>query len=278
MRELIPAFQRIYRGYPDGDPFKAQPHPPSIPFVGTRYAPGRSMLIYGIAPGLGDNGEGGQLPFDPEHAWNRYRWIFDHPPQNGRFFPAVDIGSVTDGGLLAAGFFVAEQLGLPTDEIPRDFLETIAVASWCKFAEESIPRDDCIAEARKCEPSFPFVKTELEILQPAIVLYPRLLPRGFCRAMRRLLPTTLFVPVSPFQPRVINPELAVTALQSRGQVLRAAYRGEPLGKWVNQLTPGQKTREQSWRFIAHVESELETARAQPAPRWWYRLMRWLRAS
>lgn len=277
MQEMIPAFQRIYRGYPDGDPFQAQPHPPSIPFVGARYTPGRSMLLYGSAPDLGGNGDAKQPPFDSEHVWDRHRWVFDHKPQNGRFFPAVDVGSVEDGGLLAAGFLVAERLGLPRDEIPRQFLETIAVASWCKFTEESIPRDDYIAEARKCEPSFPFVQTELEILKPAIVLYPRSLPEGFREAMQRLLPKTLFVPVSRFQPRVITPELTVNALQLRAQVLRAMYCGEPLGKWVNQLTPGQKTREQAWRYIAHVESELEVARAKPPQRWWSRISRWLRA-
>lgn len=277
-QELVPAFQRIYQGYPDGDPFQARPHPPSIPFVGARYAPGRGMLLYGSAPDLRGNGDAAQPQFDPEHVWDRNRWIFDHKPQNGRFFPAIDVGAVADGGLLAAGFLVAERLGLPRDEIPREFLETIAVASWCKFTEESIPRDDYIAEARKCEPSFPFVQAELQILKPAIVLYPRLLPASFGEAMQRLLPKTLFLPVSRFHPRVITPELAVDALQSRAHVLRAAYRGEPLGKWVNQLTPGQKTREQAWRFMAQVESELEGAQAKPPSRWWSRITRWLRAS
>jgi hypothetical protein len=85
----------------------------------------------------------------------------------------VGIAPVNNGGLLAAGLFVAARLGLPAPARPRAFLETVAVSNRCKFIVRSRTNRDYIADVPKLTCSLPYVIGELGVLHPAAVLIPQ---------------------------------------------------------------------------------------------------------
>lgn len=130
-KALIQRFKDTYTG----PPAWAWQFNPPIPLIGKDYKPGEGLLIYASTENLAYlNKEGTPPRFGNEDAWNRYRVVYEQEGRDSKnFFPNIGIQPVTDGGLFAAGLFVAGQCGLPQHSEPRSFLETIAVTNWCKF-------------------------------------------------------------------------------------------------------------------------------------------------
>ena len=128
-------FEKIHNNKP---PEWAWPCKPSIPFVGNNYKPGEGLLIFASAENLSwFNNKQNPLHqfFTEENVWNRYRVQYEESDRHFKnFFPVVGIQPATNGGLFAAGLFVANKYKLQRRAKPRSFLETIAVTNWCKFS------------------------------------------------------------------------------------------------------------------------------------------------
>ncbi len=250
---LIDRFKATFDGKPDW----ARPFFPSVPFVGQHYRHGSGILIYASA----ENFRRKIIESPPDwltndDAWNRYRVQYETLGRASTdFFPWVGIQPVTDGGLLAAALFVAEQLGqeLPTE--PRSLLEHISVSNWCKFTIH-VPGEnkDYIGNIKRSIPSLPYVVGELAVLQPAVVLLPgKAWKRDLFRAaMRGASPSTRFIPVPQFNGTVVSTLLG--RFDSPAQELHRRYAGKPLGKWMGRLR--RVNGEHAWRYIALLDEAL----------------------
>ena len=174
--ELIQRFKDTLNSTP---PEWAWPFKPSIPFIGENYRPGKGLLISASAENLSwlNNKPTPQF-FTDEDGWNRYRVQYEMSGRHSKdFFPYVGIQPANDGGLFAAGLFATVKYTLQQEENPRSFLETIAVTNWCKFSIQAKTNKDYIGNAEKLAISLPFVKKELALLQPKIVLLPKVAPQ-----------------------------------------------------------------------------------------------------
>lgn len=245
-----------FRATFDDVPGWAWPFSPPVPLVGERYRPGRGLLIYASAENLSWLHDKPTPPrFTTDDAWNRYRVSYEQAGRDsGAFFPDVGIAPVNNGGLLAAGLFVAGRLGLPAPARPRAFLETVAVSNWCKFIVRSRTNRDYIADVPKLTCSPPYVVSELCVLRPAAVLIPQAVWRHpiLRAAMRGASPWTTFLPVPQFNAQVVNIHLAKH--DRAAQALRRRLAGTPLAEWMAHL---RTLREQhAWRYLAMLDAML----------------------
>ena len=256
-QRLIRRFRAAFTKPPDW----AWQFPPPVPFVGSRYKPGRGLLVYASAENLSWlNGIETPWYFGEPDAWNRYRVQHDADVRNSkdRYFPDVGIQPATDGGLFAAALFVADQVGLPPTANPRTFLERIAVSNWCKFTIKSADNRDYIGHLGKLTDSLQYVVAELVELRPAVVLLPQQVWRRpvLRAAMRGASPWTRFLPVHQFNATVVNTHLQQYA--ARAGRLRQARAGTLLAKWMAKLVGFRE--ENAWRYIAFLDGVLR----QPA--------------
>lgn len=234
----------------------AWPFHPPIPLVGRNYEPDKGLLIYASAENLSWlNKETTPSRLVTDEAWNRYRVQYEKDGRHSEaFFPDVGIQPVTDGGLFAAGLFVAEQVGLPFRRTPRAFLETIAVTNWCKFSIRSANNQDYIADVKKLTASLPFVVGELALLRPAIVLIPKSVWRHpiLQAAMRGAAPRSRFLPIPQFNSTVVNCHLVEH--DKAATRLRRRLIDTPLHLWMDQLE--RMNRDNAWRYIAMLDELL----------------------
>jgi len=250
--DLIQRFKATFTGVPEW----AWPFKPSIPLVGENYTPGKGLLIYASAENLSWlNNETPPPFFTNEDVWNRYRVCYE---ENGRnsddFFPNVGIQPVNDGGLFAAGLFTSQKMGLPTQETPRSFLETIVVSNWCKFSVQSTRNKDHISHTKKLADSLPYVIGELALLQPAVVLIPKpvWIHTIFQAAMRGASPRSKFLPVPQFNANVVNCHLSeYSHLVNQLQTEKA---NTSLALWMEKLERVNRDITWRWRYIAMLSS------------------------
>ncbi|HOE12054.1 MAG TPA: hypothetical protein PLQ35_15175 [bacterium] len=262
---LIADLLKRFRVLHTEPPKWAWPFEPSIPFIGERYQPGRSLLIYASAENFSKmNREQPPEWFKTDDVWNRYRAAYEAEGRNTHdFFPAVGIAPVNDGGLLAAGLFLAEKLGLPARKNPRAFLETLAVSNWCKFTiRDPGGNRDYISDVKKLTESLPFVVAELAALQPAIVLIPKAVWHKpiLSASMRGASPFTRFIPAPQCNPRVVYIHLAKHDHAAR--VLQQRVQGTTLAEWMQNLVGFNENK--AWRYIAMLDGLLKNER------WGYR--------
>jgi len=251
---LIQRFKDTLSGLPKW----AWPFNPPTPLVGKNYKPGKGLLIYASAENLSWLNEKPPPPrFSGNKAWNRYRVVYEQDGRNSSdFFPDVGIQPVSDGGLFAAGLFVADKYGLPQRAKPRTFLETIAVTNWCKFSIKSGTNRDYIHDVKKLTASLPFVVGELALLQPAVVLIPKPVWRHpiLQAAMRGTSPQTRFLPVPQFNATVINTHMR--KYDRAGKQLKKQLAGTPLAHWMENLR--RINRDNAWRFIGMLDELMST--------------------
>ncbi len=265
--ELVDNLVHDFRCLPNKPPDWAWEFAPSIPFVGQQYEPGNGLLIYASAENFSwmDSKEAPER-FNTDAAWNRYRAAYEEEGRNSEeFFPSVGIQPVTDGGLLAAGLFVAGRVGLPSDAIPRTFLETLAVSNWCKFTIDGKKLDekngkknwDYISNVKKLKPSLSFVFAELTALRPRIALIPKAVWNKpiLSAAMHDASPDTLFLPVFQFNTTVVN--IHLTQFKAKAEDLRTEHKGTPLAEWMENLVGFNITN--AWRYIAKLDELLDGA-------------------
>jgi len=245
-KALIQRFKDTFTGTPEW----AWPFKPPIPLVGKNYKPGKGLLIYASAENLSWlTNTPAPKRFRSEDAWNRYRVVYEQSDRNSRdFFPDVGIQPMTDGGLFAAGLFVAEKYRLPQRAKPRSFLEKITVTNWCKFSVRAGTNRDYISDIRKLTVSLPFVVGEIALLQPAVVLIPKPVWKHpiLQAAMRGASPQSLFLPVPQFNANVVNCHLG--KYDRAGRRLKKQLTGTPLACWMENLRRINK--DNAWRYIA----------------------------
>lgn len=251
-KALIQRFKDTFTGVPEW----AWPFEPPIPLVGKNYRPGKGLLIYASAENLAWFSKVSPPErFRTEAAWNRYRVQYERSGRNSKdFFPDVGIQPMTDGGLFAAGLFIAEKYGLQQRAKPRTFLETIAVTNWCKFSVRSGTNRDYIRDVKKLTASLPFIVGELALLQPAVVLIPKAVWSHpiLQAAMKGASPQSLFLHAPQFNANVVNCHLG--KYDGAARRLQKQLTGTPLGRWMESLR--RINRDNAWRYIAMLSDSL----------------------
>ena len=161
---------------------------------------------------------------------------------------------VNNGALLTAARYVAERLSLSTRDTTRDFLETLAVTNWCKFSIRSPKNADYIGDGDKLAASLPYVLTELETLQPSVVIIPKGVWKRphLSAAMRRAIPNARILPVYQFNATVVNCHLFKYDKSARE--LQQRMSGKPLAEWMRNLVGFNK--DNAWRYLAFISSIL----------------------
>lgn len=166
----------------------------TIPFVGRDYfLQSKRILVYASAENLStydqkhlDHWEGSWLDDDTK-AENRHRKCFDEFNLDD-FFPHVHIAPMNNGCLATAVYYLTYKLGLVGDVYPREFYETIAIANYGKYSIETEQQhaerlnvtDKSLAKSNidyasnlsLLESSHPFIKADIELLHPDIIILP----------------------------------------------------------------------------------------------------------
>ena len=143
---------------------------PTIPFIGKNYlAQKTKILLYASAENL--VGYNGYLD-DDSYAINRHRSWFD--AKNYDFFPKVHLKPIEDGSLVIVLRYICEKLGIEMPDTPKEFLESISFANFGKFSIQ--PKNgkktniDYPKDKQKMDCSMPYVKIDLELLRPDIII------------------------------------------------------------------------------------------------------------
>ncbi len=249
--ELVKRFKTIYTQTPKW----AWPFKPSIPLIGEKYKTGKGLLIYASAENLSWLNEHERpARFLGGKAWNRYRACYEEQGKGSdNFFPDVGIQPATDGGLFAAGLFIAQKTGLPTRSKPRPFLETIAVTNWCKFSLKRKTNLDYVANLRKLTESLAYVITELAVLQPKVALLPKSIWRHAVlrAALIGASPATRFIPAMQFNAQVVNMHLE--QYDRMAGRLKRKLTETPLARWMERLS--RINCRNAWRYLAMLPSQ-----------------------
>jgi len=268
--QLLPQFQGLFARAGGQPPCWARRLddgsliPPVLPLVGRRYTCERGLLVYASAENLSwmrrkaSPGSPRWASFhSPERAWVRYRDQYENPclqDDDPESFPDVGIQPVSDGGLFCAALMLWTHLGYPQPESPRDLLEQIAVTNWGKFVVDSPNNKDYAGSPDKLCESLPYVKKELAVLRPRMVLLPKVVGEQppLLKAMCEASPDTRFVRALQFNATVVNTHLA--RLDGEGQLVRSRYAGSLLASWVQRIR--RINQANAWRYLAHLEKAL----------------------
>jgi len=182
---------------------------PSIPFVGKHYTE-TSLLLYASAENLAQYcKQSNPLPHldNDSIAINRHRYCFENYSQ-GRFFPHLHLGPVNNGSLVViTAYLMMHLLGLEFNN-PSELLEHIAVANFGKFSIASQERNiDYAGSIDKLSFSFEYVKADLTILRPRIIIIPKTIFNH--KEVKELIFSTchnppLIIPIYQINPTTIN--------------------------------------------------------------------------
>jgi len=266
----------------------ARPYPAPIPLVGRNYIPGRGLMVYASAENLTwmdrdqQHGDPRWASFRADTARVRCQHQYQNPQlqvdrlQVKRFFPDVGMAPVSNGGLLCAAWLVLHHCHGTAPSSPAELLRSIAVANWCKYVmrgrkaagsgQRSSRNLDYVRDADKLRESLPYVRIELDVLRPRLVIMPKAICQhpDIYEAMRCASPETTFVGVMQFNATVVNTRLNQPRFDDAAAELRSRYASTPLATWMGELTRVKP--DHAWRFLAHLENELRAARGSSSTR------------
>ncbi len=131
-----------------------------------------------------------------------------------------------------------------------------------KYSKRGERNRDYIGSINHLRPSLPFLRADLRVAQPDVVLFPKSALRH--REVRQVLasesPTALVLPIPQFNATVVNTHLK--GFHGRAQELRSELAGTVLDTWMGMLRgycPGY-----AYRYLAMLELLLEEdARKDP---------------
>ena len=130
----------------------------------------------------------------------------------------------------------------------------ITISNWCKFSICREKNIDYAGDREKREASLPYVKAELAILRPSVVVLPhRILSHGPTReAMCSVVPDAKFIGLPQYSPMVINCHLR--NMHTKGQALMAREQGSPMAVWAGEI---KKLHDGFfWRYLAKAADQI----------------------
>jgi hypothetical protein len=266
--ELKARYRLIHgaKGYPKLTAATAFDVPPSIPFVGREYLPARRLLVYGSAESLSwYSRQPGGFPewLLDDRARDRHRLVFEKWQSEAREveatpFPNVHIQPVNDGGLLIAAAFVESLGNRPGPDEPVDFIESIAVGNFSKFAIKDSTNVDPGRNEEWLAWSLPYVEADLELLKPRWVLVTKSTAelKSVHSVLRRHLKEEQILSVMQCQPK--NVRFHLGRFHAAGEALMngssMATGGRPnWHRWLEAFNESVMKRHEVCTYLAHVE-------------------------
>lgn len=143
---------------------------PAVPFVGDHYGVNGlpKVLVYGSAENL-------NWDYPKPMSAHRNKEVFNEwkASRNGNWFPAVHMTPVSDGTLLTATRYLLELYGATGfATYPEKFISQIAVGNYGKFSLTGTKNTDYASKPKLLKVSDPFVKADVEELEPEIIIMP----------------------------------------------------------------------------------------------------------
>lgn len=187
---------------------------PTIPFVGKKFfIQKKRILLYASAENQThylSSSSLNPLYENDELAIMRTRKKFDET-YNKFFFPDVSIAPITDGCLPIVIRYICEKLKIEMPDTPSEFYENISFANFGKysFMKPNNPSAnlDYAQDKSKLMVSEPYIKTDLEILQPDIIvmistMYSDNTEKKFIN--EHIKDGTIIIPISQINASTIN--------------------------------------------------------------------------
>lgn len=265
IQELIFEYDKLYKDDPPAWRRKPEWIVPTIPFVGSKYAESKCRVaFYASTEYLATHVSGNNREWDGLlKSFNRHRESFEAwKAEKNTFFPQIHMQPVSDGGLLCAVLFILfKKLGVEKEIQPEELLEELVAANVCKFTDESSD-DYCPKSATKRKASIPYLKFDLEILQPEIIIIPKTIIQhnhirdvvnDSCKSLK------FTIPIYQFAKRAMG---SVSNYAERGLTLKKELIEQypQLVKWVTRATKSQNGNSYSepeiYRYLAHIEDVL----------------------
>lgn len=246
---LLEEFRRIGHEPPDW----AYPLAPSIPFVGKQYGRWGGLLIYASAENLAHyERDPARIPefLKDERRFNRHRASATVHAKTG-YFPNVHMAPFSNGSLLvAAAFYVLRRFENEFTK-PVDLLESIAAANVGKFSIRGKDNKD-YAGKPKLNNSVPYLRADLEVLKPDVVMVPRTMLRNKQVAQIFKESGCEVVPIYQFNATIVN--CALAKHDKAAKKLAKELAGTPLSHWIEQLrgyAPGH-----AYRYLVELDGVL----------------------
>ncbi|PSU43042.1 hypothetical protein C9J12_28450 [Photobacterium frigidiphilum] len=243
MNEIEVALEEKYRSIHtrNGAPSWSVDIEPAIPFVGNNY---KKMpvkcLVLGSAENLTHLGNSNEIT---ENNYLRNRQI----EAKSKFFKNIHMTPISDGSLLTASRFILAMQG--HDDVfstePRDFIEEIATVNFGKYSIASETNEDYAGKLKYLKESFELVKSDLEILNPDIIIMPKKI-YDFAGVRRELFDNDrVIVPIYQTNRLVINSHLRnVEATDSINKYSFA-------NKWLSETITGMN------RYLSWLNQQAE---------------------
>jgi len=212
----------------EGAPEWAKNIEPAIPWVGKRYSHSSvKILIYGSAENL--TYASGQTI--TKNNFRRNREVSD----NSKYFKHIHITPINDGSLLTVARYVLSRLGHDKkfSENPREFIEEVSVVNLCKFSIDSKKNKDYANKLSYLKKSFSYIKKELEILDPDIIIIPSSSYKLATLKKELFVKKRIMIPIYQTNLRVINSHLNKTPVNDK--VYNYSFSKEWLDKGIKGM-------------------------------------------
>lgn len=229
---------------------------PCIPFVGKHYNETK-ILLYASAENL--IGYGGYLDND-DIAMDRHR-IWFNKVSNGQDFPNVHIEPMNNGGLVNVIGYVAMQL-CPNYHFnsPRELLEGVSFANFGKFSievKEGKNNIDYANDFKKLSMSLEYIKTDLSILNPSILILPKTIynHKKIKNFLNTFHPEVKIIPIYQIHHFNINRKDRLGKYEKKDKKHLGILSG-----WHDNFKKGLtgKTSENFYSFYTYLDTILET--------------------
>lgn len=241
----------------------------TIPFVGKKYClQSKRILVYASAENLStydskhlDHWSGSWLDDDAQ-AENRHRKCFDESEPT-EFFPNVHISPINNGCLATAVYYIAYKLGLAEDSSPREFYETIAIANYGKYSIETEQQYadrmnitgqnlaksniDYASNLSLLEASHPFIKADLDILKPDIIILPTSVNKADHKFIAAHIGNVRIIPIYQMNAGVINRIIAPAMRSSQYTVEQLPT---TIRCWYDHLKKGGMTNKSKQNYLS----------------------------
>jgi len=144
---------------------------PAIPFVGESYEKTR-LLLYASAENM--------TKYEKEEEWyaDDNDAMYRRYSLGNEYFPSLYMKPVTDGPLLVVAAYILKKLNIDFNySCPYEFIKNIAIDNFGKFSRKTTPQDrvnkDYAGNERMLNASYEYIKRDLEILEPKIIILPK---------------------------------------------------------------------------------------------------------
>ena len=196
---------------------------------------------------------------DDRIAQNRHRYFFENYVGEC-YFPDVHIAPINNGGLVNIIGYVAMKL-YPDFKFkePRELLEGVAFANFGKFSirlENGKKNIDYAGNYNKLSQSIEYVKADLRILKPEILIIPKTIFQHseIKKLFKDEFPDIKIIPIFQIHHFNINGKNRLGTYDKKDESLLGV-----LNEWQENFCRGikGKTKENFYRFYTYLDEQIE---------------------